>query len=310
MLIITDTKEYAEIIFSNTPYWKSVDGNFSLPCIKKINEKLFQTDKLFVTEIETDSLWKYVFIVNHSHISQFTALIELAQDEPDLPSGILCLANSGDNFKGYRNRNWISLAGNIHLSAYLKPNQIVDHFHIGFTILSAISVIEALDKVIGLEEKASIKWVNDIFINDGKVAGVLTQTQTLGKEVTDLFIGIGVNVNEAPKLENDLVIKQATSLKAHVNNSDYLDISLVFSNLLSSLTTNYKILLNQNYSKILDEYRGKSKIIGEKIVVYSDPVQGEPQIINKGKVISIGDNLELFLENKSDPVVRGRIFFE
>lgn len=310
MLIITDTKEYAEKIFTNTPYWKSDDVNFSLPSIKKIIEKLFQTDNLFFAEIESDSLWKYAFIVNHSPISQFASLIELSKDNPDLPSGILCLANSGDNFKGYRNRSWVSLAGNIHLSAYLKPNQIVDHFHIGFTILSAISVIEALDKIIGLEKKASIKWVNDIFIDNGKVAGVLTQTKTLGNEVTDLFIGIGVNVNETPKLENDLVIKKATSIKTHINSTNHLDIYSIFNNLLSSLTKNYKNLLDGNYNKIINAYRIRSNVLGKNITVYSDPIKGESQIINKGKVISIGNNLELFLENNNRPIVKGRIVLE
>ncbi|MBU0473871.1 MAG: biotin--[acetyl-CoA-carboxylase] ligase [Bacteroidetes bacterium] len=307
MIIITDSKEYSETIFTITEKWRTNTTNENLPIINKIIPKLFQTDNLFFAEIESDSLWKYAFIVNHSPISQFTSLIELSKDNPDLPSGILCLANSGDNFKGYRNRSWISLAGNIHLSAYLKPNQIVDHFHIGFTILSAISVIEALDKIIGLEKKASIKWVNDIFIDNRKVAGVLTQTKTLGNEVTDLFIGIGVNVNETPELENDLVIKKATSIKTHINSINHLDISSIFNNLLASLTKNYENLLDGNYNKIIDAYRIRSNVLGKNITVYSDPIKGEPQIINNGKVISIGNNLELFLENNNNPVVKGRI---
>ncbi|MDA3859691.1 MAG: biotin--[acetyl-CoA-carboxylase] ligase [Melioribacteraceae bacterium] len=309
MIIITDTKEYAENIFAITPTWQNVTSNSNPKIISKIIEKLFQTDKLFFSEIKSDSLWKYAFVVNHSHSSQFTSLIELSKTEPDLPSGIICLANSGDNFKGYRSRSWVSLTGNIHLSAYLKPKQIVDNFHIGFTILSALSVVEALDKIPELENKASIKWVNDVLIEDGKVAGVLTQTQTIGKKVTDLFIGIGINVNETPVLETDFVVKKATSLNSYVTDASQNTISSVFNNLLKSLSTNYEFLLKGKYNQTFDSYRERSKIIGKNIVVFSDPIEGKPEIIGAGRVVSIGKNLELELENQSEPIVRGRISF-
>ena len=310
MLIITDCKDYTEDIFAFTPQWQNNIGTPNSPIIKKLTKKLFQADNLFSTVKKADPLWQYAFIVNHPPGSQFTSLIEFSRKNHNLPGGILCLARSGDNFKGYRNRSWVSLRGNIHLSVYLKPDQIVDHFHVGFTILSAISVIQALDKISALQHKASIKWVNDIFIEDGKVAGVLTQTQTNGEKVADLFIGIGINVETAPVLKDDLFVKRATSIKSHVNNSEQGSLSSVLKNLLESLSLNYKVLLKGQYNLVLDAYRKRSKVIGEKIIVYSDPHQGEPKLIHEGKVLSIGENLELYFENKKQPIVRGRIILD
>jgi BirA family transcriptional regulator, biotin operon repressor / biotin---[acetyl-CoA-carboxylase] ligase len=307
LIIITDSKEYAENIFSITSNWQNNIEYSNQTVINRINNKLFQNNNLFTTEIESDPLWQYAFIVNHAPSSQFTALIELSKDDPDLPSGILCLAASGDNFKGYRNRSWISLPGNIHLSAFIKPNKIVQNFHIGFTILSALTVIEAIDEIPELENKANIKWVNDILINDGKVAGVLTQTQTVGKQVTNLFIGIGINVKTTPVIENDFIIKKATSINEHIIHKSENNEALLLNNLLQFLSKNYQLLLNGKYSKILDDYRNHSEIIGKNIIVYSDPIEGEPQMIKSGKVEFIGDNLELILENQKEPVVRGRI---
>jgi biotin-[acetyl-CoA-carboxylase] ligase BirA-like protein len=309
MLIITDCKEYTEDAFAITPGWEKIISTSAPPIVKDINSKLFNTDNLFITDMQKDSLWKYAFIVNHSSSSQFNSLIELSQRHASLPGGILCLARSGDNFTGYKNRSWVSLPGNIHLSAYLKPNQDVDHFHTGFTILSAISVIETLDKIPGLQNKASIKWVNDIFIEDRKIAGVLTQTQTKGKKVTDLFIGIGLNVLKEPLLQGDLVTKKATSIRKHVKENERSSFSYVLKNLLLSLSSNYRFLLEGNYNLILDAYVKKSGIFGKKVAVYSDPSSGEPEKVNEGKVISIGENLELYLENQKAPIVRGRIVF-
>lgn len=307
MVIITDSKEYAENIFGITSSWRNNIEYSNETVINSIINKLFQNNNFFTTEIEFDSLWQYAFIVNHAPSSQFTALIKLSKDEPDLPSGILCLAASCDNFKGYRNRSWVFLPGNIHLSVFIKPNKIVQNFHIGFTILSALSVIEAIDKISELENQASIKWVNDILIDDGKVAGVLTQTQTVGKQETNLFIGIGINVKTTPVIEDDFIVKKATSINEHIIQKSENNEALILNNLLQFLSKNYQLLLNGKYNKILCGYRNRSEIVGKDIVVYSDPIEGEPQMIKSGKVESIGDNLELFLENQKEPVVRGRI---
>jgi biotin-[acetyl-CoA-carboxylase] ligase BirA-like protein len=309
MHVITDCKDYCESIFAFTPEWQNNIENSNPSVIKRIIDKLFSTNMLFTIEIESDPLWNYAFIVNHSLSSQFTSLVELSANEPDLPSGILCLAASGDNFKGYRNRSWASLPGNIHLSAFLKPNKIVKNFHIGFTILSALSVVEAIDRFPELENKSSVKWVNDVFINDGKVAGVLTQTQTIGNKVSNLFIGIGVNVKTTPVIEDDYIIKKATSIEDYLSDNSPNNEAILLNNLLQFLSANYKLLLDGKYIQILDAYIKRSNVIGKNIVVYSDPIKGEPKIINSGKVISIGENLELYLENQKKPVIRGRINF-
>jgi len=309
MLLITDCIEYAENLFSVNPQWQKKFTNINSG-LEKLTYKLFHSEDIYYAEIDADPLWQYAFVVNHSSSSQFSSLIELSQKEPDLPGGILCLARSGDNFKGYRNRNWLSLPGNIHLSAYLTPNQLVDHFHVGFTILAAISVIQALDRISGLEQKASIKWVNDIFIEDAKVSGVLTHTQTMGSKVTDLFIGIGINVETTPDIKDDFFIKKATSINKVLDKAAQANQASVLKNVLKLISKNYSDLLNGKYNQILDTYRERSNIIGKKVIVYSDPLQGKPHKINQGKVLSIGENLELYLEKQIQPVTRGRIVFE
>jgi biotin-[acetyl-CoA-carboxylase] ligase BirA-like protein len=308
MLVITDSKKYAEKYFIIPHSWQRVNWTILNQNLEKLPHCLFDTQEIFVAEVESDSIWKYCFVAKHSKESQYKILIDTAREANDLPSGILCLAGSGDNFKGHRNRNWISMPGNLHLSAYLKPNQAVDHFHVGFTILSAISVVQTLDKIPGLKTKAAIKWVNDIFFGDGKVSGVITQTQTKGENVSDLFIGIGLNVETVPKLEFDFVTRKATSIKKHMNDKTKVHEAAVLNNLMRALSNNYSILLDGDYKHILDFYKDRSNVIGKNIVVYSDPVKGKTEKIKEGKVIAIGENLELFLEGEDEPITWGRIF--
>ena len=67
-----------------------------------------------------------------------------------------------------------------------------------FTILAALSVAEALNQIAGLEEKAQIKWVNDILLErseGGRSSGLHSEP---GETVTSAVLGIGVNVETTP----------------------------------------------------------------------------------------------------------------
>lgn len=302
MHIITDNRKFAEKILGFNPVWRDAlktDANSILL------QSLF-TDKTYCTQSNIFSDWNYLFIVKHAHSSQYQLLTELAGKDIDLSDRIICLAGSGDNFKGQRDRKWVSLEGNIHLSIFFKPNQPIDYFHVGFTILTAISVIQTIDQIPELKDKAAIKWVNDIIINNAKVSGVLAHTLTQGPKVTEVILGIGLNVESEPHFKTDLFVHEATALKRYVTDSTQLKQSHIISNLLNSLMRNYDYILNGRYTYLLNIYKNRSVVLGKNIIVYSDPINGKPEIIDNGKVTSIGNNLELYLDNKTTPVLRGR----
>ena len=68
------------------------------------------------------------------------------------------------------------------------------------THLSAVAVVRALQKAAGV--KASIKWVNDVFVEGKKVCGILTESVICGNE-RRLVVGIGVNV-DSPDFPKEL----------------------------------------------------------------------------------------------------------
>lgn len=54
---------------------------------------------------------------------------------------------------------------------YIPENSQDDFDPSRFTVTAAVSVCRAIDKLFG--EKAKIKWVNDIYLNDKKICGIL-----------------------------------------------------------------------------------------------------------------------------------------
>ncbi len=307
MIIYTDNVKYAEQVLSPGLPWKAASSVSVGGEIERLIGDLFNTSSLAVCTVNWNQVWKYLFIVESAPESQYDILIKHSQNEKKLPGGILSLAGSGSKLHGFKKRPWVALAGNIHLSAFLTPWQKVEHFGVGFTILSAVSVVEALDSIEGLEKRASIKWVNDILIENGKVAGVLAHTQSQGEIVTGAVLGIGLNVETMPRVERDSFVPGVASLRDFVSSTDKCNQRLVFSQLAYSLDKNYKLLLGGQYPRLLDFYRKRSLIVGKQVTIYADTPDNSREELAYGKVTSIGENLELYLEGINTPISRGRL---
>ncbi len=310
MIIITDNIKFAERILSDRLDWQivqlsTVDQNIGALAFKLMPQKI-----IYQATIESNYLWQYLFIVGQAAKSQFDVLVDVSCEDLSLPHGILCIAGSGRKFHGFKNRPWVSLAGNIHLSVFLAPNQEIENFGVAFTILSAVSVLQTLDSIDNLTNKAMVKWVNDILVGNAKVCGVLARTQSQGKIVTGAFMGIGLNVETKPKVQPTPFVPEVTSLCDFLNNTKFCNQSIAFHRLIRYLDQNYLTLLKGDFSTLLNFYRQRSLVIGKEVTIFSDEPVKKMKEMAHGKVNSIGDNLELILEGIHSPVLKGRLVLE
>jgi BirA family biotin operon repressor/biotin-[acetyl-CoA-carboxylase] ligase len=268
---------------------------------------LYSSDALSVGEVDWGQSWRCLFLVKSAAASQYDLLVNLAQSKEPLPDRILCLAGTGSKLHGFKNRPWVALPGNIHLSVFLAPRCRVSHFGVGFTILAAVSVIDAIDGVSGLERRVALKWVNDILIDGAKVAGVLAHTQSQGEVVTSAVLGIGLNVESTPEVPRDPFVPGVASLRDYVPDTSECNQRVVLQRLLSCLDRNYGLLLDGQYTGLLDRYRQRSIVVGREVKIYSDEADGYAEEIARGTVVSIGENLELYLHGVEKPVTKGRL---
>lgn len=307
MIIHTDSTAYAAQILGRELDWQSPPPKFTDPGLNILIERLYQERITFSTTIENHDSWRYLFMVEKAALSQYDVVVDLCKQNVELPNGLLCLAGSGEKFHGLRNRNWAALPGNIHLTAHLTPNLKMAESGIGFTILAALSVVDTIDKIPGLKDQAKIKWVNDIFLGDAKVSGFLTHTTSMEGLVTAAAIGIGLNVESTPSLTPDRYITRATSLCESVPESGKCSQRIVFEHLTDSLRKNYERLSSGQLPYLLDRYKERSMIIGREVKIVSDPPDGSGGEVIRGKVVEIGQNLELYLEGRDVPITRGRL---
>ena len=89
--------------------------------------------------------------------------------------------------RGQTGNRWESEEGkNLLCSILLPPNKNLYFLNI------AVGV--ALVRVIG--EDFTIKWPNDIYYRDKKIAGILIENAIIGNEIKYSIAGIGLNVNQ------------------------------------------------------------------------------------------------------------------
>ncbi len=108
----------------------------------------------------------------------------------------ICMAEMQTKGRGRRGRTWFSpYASNLYLSV-LKQFNLTMNEVAGLSILSALSLLKVLRKY-GIE--AGVKWPNDIYYQDKKIAGILLEVAAQSKEKVNVIIGIGLNIN-MPKI--------------------------------------------------------------------------------------------------------------
>lgn len=93
--------------------------------------------------------------------------------------------------RGRFKRHWVSPRGeNIYATLYLTAPLGAEYI----SNLGQIMAFAGAKVLRGIGFEAQLKWPNDILIQGRKIAGVLTETVTIGKNI-GVIIGIGINVN-------------------------------------------------------------------------------------------------------------------
>ena len=175
------------------------------------------------------------------------------------PEGTLVLSETQNKGRGRMGRPWSSPKyKGIYMSLVLKPRLLPVQLPI-LTLLSAVSICEAVREMTGLEAK--IKWPNDIMMHNKKLGGILTELNAETDAVRFVVIGIGLNVNSDRKT----LVSGATSLKEE-RGEPTSRISLL-QELLGRLEANYLSFQKNGPAVITDKWRQDNVTLGRRVRV-------------------------------------------
>lgn len=130
-----------------------------------------------------------------------------------------------------------------------------------------------------------IKWVNDIYLDDKKVSGILCEgvlNLELGT-MEKMVIGIGINISKDQNIP-----KEIKDIYGYCNLSNQeVNLNKILGNLITSLYEEFQF---NETMEFMDKYRKYSNVIGENVtIIKKDGTE-------TGKVISIDNNGHLHLE--------------
>lgn len=110
----------------------------------------------------------------------------------EMSSGDACVAEYQQAGRGRRGRKWFSPFGsNLYLSMYWKLDQ-GPAAAMGLSLVIGIVMAEVLQR-LGAED-VRVKWPNDLYLKDRKLAGILVELTGKTGDAAQLVIGAGINL--------------------------------------------------------------------------------------------------------------------
>ncbi|AYH46421.1 MULTISPECIES: bifunctional biotin--[acetyl-CoA-carboxylase] ligase/biotin operon repressor BirA [Dickeya] len=107
-------------------------------------------------------------------------------------SGDACIAEYQQAGRGRRGRKWFSPFGsNLYLSLYWRLEQ-GPAAAVGVSLVIGIIMAEVLHHLGA--EGVRVKWPNDLYLNDKKLAGILVELNGRTGDAAHLVIGAGINL--------------------------------------------------------------------------------------------------------------------
>lgn len=164
--------------------------------------------------------------------------------------------------RGQRGNVWHSCAGeNLLASIMVRPQALPAALQFALSQAVALAVCRAV-ALWGVE--ARLKWPNDIYVGDKKLAGILVELDCCGAVVEQAVMGVGLNVNQTSFVAMD---KRPVSMKTLLGRA--LPVKDVLATLLDGFHRYYALLQGGGYVALASEY--KNNLLGyRKVMRYRD----------------------------------------
>ena len=199
--------------------------------------------------------------------------------------GTVVLALYQKKGRGQVGNKWESEAGkNMLASIILYPQFLSAGKQFTISKIVSLSLFDFLRNEI---DDVSIKWPNDIYVGNKKIAGILIENSIKGRNLFSSVLGIGLNLNQEKFLSdapNPVSLKQITGKDFNIETVIFEISELIFEW--------YKKIELGKFSEINSAYFAQLFRRGEWGLYSKDGIQFE------AKIVGIGEFGQLQLENR------------
>jgi BirA family biotin operon repressor/biotin-[acetyl-CoA-carboxylase] ligase len=207
-----------------------------------------------------------------------------------IPDGTIVYTDFQSAGRGQLGNSWESEGGrNLLISIVLFPSMInpADQFLISMTI--SLGICDFIKRYIPV---SAIKWPNDIYVNNDKIAGILIESSIMSNKIENTIAGIGLNINQQ-KFFSDAPNPVSLSM---ITGENY-DLTVCIRQLASDLDRRYKQLLSEQFAQIKHDY---------VLQLYRLNTWGnfkDQNGIFKGRILSVTDSGRLQVEHRNGRII-------
>ena len=194
------------------------------------------------------------------------------------PSLTVVLAETQTQGRGRINRLWHSQAGGLYFTLIVRTGLPLHQCSL-FNFLASVVLVRVIKQQYDLS--VSVKWPNDLLFGMRKLAGMLSEVITPKDQPPIVSIGIGLNVNNNPALNEPAAI----SLK------EILGKPLLRAVLLEAFINEFESALSSfDAAAILQEWRACTITLNREVII--ETIRGT----HKGLAVDIDDYGALVLQ--------------
>jgi len=171
-------------------------------------------------------------------------------EKEELEEGTIVVADFQTSGKGQGENVWESEAGkNLLFSLLLYPDFLEADEYFAITEIVSLAIRDVLAVYLKDKENVSIKWANDIYWKDKKIAGILIENNILENKIVSSVIGIGLNINQEEftgDAPNPISMKDITGVKYPLNE--------VLQKIQLAVLRHYIVLLEDGFDAVHQKY--------------------------------------------------------
>ncbi len=248
---------------SRVSVWEHIQG------LKKFGYRIDSFPNGYRLISSPDPLFPWEFGNRAPYIHYFDQLPSTMDTARDLarngcPDFTVVIAEQQTKGRGRLARTWISDTGGLYFSIILRP-PIPPAMSFRVNFAASLTLVKILKKMFAVD--ASVKWPNDVLIDQAKLSGMLSEMEAEADRVSFINLGIGVNVNNNP----DPKEQKAASLKNILGH----DISR--KDLLSAFLDGFQLkMVSIATQDVIPEWRNHCSTLNQpvKIVTLHETFEG------------------------------------
>lgn len=190
---------------------------------------------------------------NLIHLTSTTStneyLHELISRDDSLTEGLVVWSDFQTSGRGQLSNCWESEEGkNLTFSMLFFPSFLPINAQFLLSQFVSLGIVDYLTNEVGMSD-VTVKWPNDIYWKNKKIAGVLIENLLMGTSISHTIVGVGLNVNQKKFLSdapNPVSMSNATKR--------VFNLELELPKLVASIKSRYLQLIKGDFSTLRAQY--------------------------------------------------------